>query len=151
MTEQPLHQQLGALLGELDELRQRHDDAQEYAAASERLEFVLGRVLQLQAALGELRTTAQRLTEAGDPSGAEVWASTREELRRLAPSALRLSAAALRSASLDLLLLVEYTGAAACLLAERRAALEQRLAERATAAPGPAPASGGSSCGARAG
>jgi len=150
MTE-PLHQQLGTLLRELDGLRQRHEDAQDYAAASERLAFVLERVRLIQVALSDLCAVSQRLIEAGDPSAAASWASTREDLMRLAPGQLRLSAAALRSASLDLLRLVEYTGAAACLISERRAVLERRLAERATAEQGLAPASDGSSCGAPAG
>ncbi len=146
MSEQPLHQQLANLLVELDRLRQLHEEAQEHAAASERLTFALGRVLLCQTALAELRAASRLLTDLGDPEGAVVWTRTREELRRLAPADLRLSAAALRSASLDLLRLVEYTGAVASLVTERRGALERRLAERTTAGSDPAPASGGSSC-----
>ncbi|GAB4199189.1 MAG: hypothetical protein OHK0022_19220 [Roseiflexaceae bacterium] len=148
MSEQPLHQQLGIFLSELDQLRQSHEDAQNYMVAVERLAFVLERVRLLQNGLVNLRAVSQRLADAGDPTGSEVWSCTREELRRLAPDDPWLSTAALRLASLDLLRLVEYTGAAACLLAERRAVLERRLVERAMAGTDQVPASDGSSCGA---
>ncbi len=130
MAERSLLDELSQTLNTIDTLAERHAAARDTAATQERLAFLHSRLHTLQDELLALRRTA-----VGTADGANLLAETHTLLRTWEPKMLRSPAQALGNADLDLLSLVEYTGAAITLVRERRTMLERSLA-RATGVDG---------------
>lgn len=128
MDERPLHATIAATLDEVADLAERDRAGRAHEEVQARLAFLHDLLRRLSADLAALRREAD-----GAPGGAVIWRETLAELRAREPAALRQPSAALLAGDLDLLRLVEYTGAALALVNERRATLRSRPAlERAT-------------------
>ena len=130
MQTELLNDALQDLFKEVDRLAERHREALEYVAASERTMFLHGRMQLLQQALRELREAAALLRAiSGDRGGEELWRQTCAELRSRTPVNLLAPGRALVAGGLDLLWLVDYTGASTALATERRDRLVDQVAQ----------------------
>lgn len=118
MDERALTEAITGSLREVARLEELDRAGRAYAEVQGRLAFLHDLIRRLEAELVALRAEA-----AGDESGEKLWHLTRQELRIRAPSDLRAPALALVAGDVDLLRLVEYTGAAIALVQERRAQL----------------------------
>jgi uncharacterized small protein (DUF1192 family) len=118
MTERPLTEAIAAVLGEVDELEELDRTGRAHTEVQARLAYLHDLTCRLKAELVALRGEAEHDTEA-----TATWQLTRRELRIRAPLSLRTPAQALIAGDVDLLRLVEYTGAAIALVQERRARL----------------------------
>jgi hypothetical protein len=123
MANRSLLDDLTRTLGDIDALAERHAAAHDTAATQERLAFLHQRLQTLHQDLLALRASAAHVA-----GGAALLAETHALLRSWEPKTLRSPAQALGHAHLDLLSLVEYTGAAITLVRERRTMLERSLA-----------------------
>lgn len=121
MRTQLLTDEMLAHFSEVDRLAQRHQEALEYSAASERMAFLHERLRALHRALVELRLAAELLhlldSKLGDGG---IWQQTCADLRRQAPTDLLAPGAAIIAGGVDLLRLVDYTGSSVALISERR-------------------------------
>jgi hypothetical protein len=130
MQTELLNDALRDLFKEVDRLAERHREALEYVAASERTAFLHTQMQSLRQTLSELRAAAALVRSIrGDRSGEELWRQTCADLRSHAPPDLLAPGRALVAGSLDLLQLVEYTGASAALARERRDHLVGQIAQ----------------------
>lgn len=118
MDECALTEAITGTLREVAALEELDRAGRAYAEVQGRLAFLHDLTRRLEAELVALRAEA-----AGDEAAEEVWRLTQQELRIRAPSGLRAPAPALVAGDVDLLRLVEYTGAAIALVQERRAQL----------------------------
>lgn len=120
---------LQELFQEVDRLAERHREALEYEEASERTAYLYERMQALQRVLNELREVAKLLQLlSGDSSGEALWRNTCAELRTTAPASLQSPGRALIAGNLDLLRLIDYTGASIATVTERRNILIQQTA-----------------------
>jgi hypothetical protein len=123
MDNRPLSAMIADVLGEVEELAERDLAGRAHEEVQARLAFLHDLLRRLSADLVALRR------EAAEVSGGDViLRETRAELRAREPAAMRQPSAALLAGDLDLLRLVEYTGAAITLVNERRATLRSRPA-----------------------
>lgn len=129
MDERPLTEAIAGSLREVAELEELDRAGRAHAEVRGRLAFLHDLARRLESELATLRAEA-----AGDAAAEAVWRMTCAELRIRAPSGLRSPAPAIIAGDVDLLRLVEYTGAAIALVQERRARL--RTAPRAPSALG---------------
>jgi hypothetical protein len=131
MQTELLNDALGDLFKEVDRLAERHREALEYVAASERTAFLHARMRSLHQALSELREAAALLRAiGGDGGGEELWRQTCADVRSRAPADLLAPGRAIVAGGLDLLWLVDYTGASTALATERRDRLVDQVAQR---------------------
>ena len=131
MQTELLNDALGDLFKEVDRLAERHREALEYVSASERTMFLHGRMQSLHQALSELREAAALLRSiSGNRGGEELWQQTCAELRSRAPADLLAPGRTIVAGGLDLLWLVDYTGASTALAYERRDRLVDQIAQR---------------------
>lgn len=130
MQTELLNDALGDLFKEVDRLAERHREALEYVSASERTMFLHGRMQSLHQALSELREAAALLRSiSGNRGGEELWQQTCAELRSRAPADLLAPGRTIVAGGLDLLWLVDYTGASTALAYERRDRLVDQVAQ----------------------
>lgn len=121
MRTQLLTDEMLVHFSEVDRLAQRHQEALEYSAASERMDFLHNRLRTLYRALVELRLSAELLHLLDSRLGDEgIWRQTCTDLRRQAPTNILSPGRAIVSGDVDLLQLVDYTGSAIALVSERR-------------------------------
>jgi hypothetical protein len=131
MQTQLLSDTLRDLFKEIDRLAERHREALEYEAASERTAFLHARMQVLHQALRELREAAALLRAvSSDRGGERLWRQTCADLRSRAPTDLLAPGRAIVAGGLDLLRLVDYTGASTALAIERRDRLVDQVAQR---------------------
>ncbi len=125
MAHTSLIDDLTATFKQLDELVERHLLAQHDQAIQDRLAYLHRLIEQFATELRELKQISSTYDQAtGTTTGRELWQQTCTELRAREPTIFRTPAQALSAADLDLLHLVEYTGAAVALLSERRRQLQ---------------------------
>jgi hypothetical protein len=121
MRTQLLTDEMLAHFSEVDRLAQRHREALEYIAASERMAFLHDRLRVLHRALVELRIVTELLRLlSSEPRDDRMWEQTCAELQGRAPIDILAPGGAIVSAGIDLLRLVDYTGASTALILERR-------------------------------
>lgn len=121
-----LHDDHTKLFSDIDRLAEHHQAGVEHAAAIARTTFLRERADHMLTALRELRVACNLLHFIGEADN--NYRKTRADLRSLVPDALRSPSQALTAATLDLLLLVEYTCASVALVEERRNQAIERLA-----------------------
>lgn len=127
MNERPLTEAIVASLQEVAELEELDRAGRAHAEVQGRLSYLHDLTRRLELELAALRAEAS-----GSVDAEAVWHKTRQELRIKAPANLRAPAPAIVAGDVDLLRLVEYTGAAIALVQERRA--QVRALPRATEA-----------------
>jgi len=118
MDERPLAEAVASVLREVAELDALDRAGRAYREVQGRLAYLHDLARLLATELAALRDEAE-----GDAIGEAVWQATRQDLRVREPACLRAPASALVAGDVDLLRLVEYTGAAIALVKERRAQL----------------------------
>lgn len=123
MDRAPLSETIAAALSNVEELAERDLAGRAYEVVQARVAFLHDLLRRLAVDLAALRVEAAKA-----PGGDMILRETRAELRAREPAALRQPSAALLAGDLDLLRLVEYTGAAIALVNERRATLRNRAA-----------------------
>jgi hypothetical protein len=126
MDERPLAEAIASALREVAELDELDRAGRAHAEVQARLAYLHDLTRHLEAELAALRDEA-----AHDAQAEALWQLTRRELRIRAPSGWGAPAQAIVAGDVDLLRLVEYTGAAIALVQERRARL--RASPRPTA------------------
>lgn len=130
MRTQLLSDELKNLFEEVGRLAERHHEALAYVAASERTAFLQLQMQSLRQMLSELRIAAALVRSiSGDRSGEELWRQTCADLRSRAPTDLLAPGHTLVAGGLDLLRLVDYTGASTALVRERRDRLVSQAAQ----------------------
>lgn len=127
MQTSSLSDSIGDLLNEVDRLAAQHREAEQYTAASERLQFLQGRLDELGQGLAHLRAIARRLRDTGDHQGWDLWLQTCAELRQKAPPSFESPGKAIVDGGLDLLRLVDYTGASIATVRERTGQIQKAL------------------------
>lgn len=108
--------QLDEVLTEVHALAVRDQEGQAYELVQERMAFLHDHLQRLEAALAAFRAEA-----VATPEGFALWQQTQRDLRQRAPDGFEAPGKALLAGGVDLLKLVEYTGAALALVQERHA------------------------------
>jgi hypothetical protein len=108
--------QLDHVLTEVHDLAVRDQEGQAYVLVQERMAFLHDHLQRLDAALAAFCDEA-----VATPEGVALWEQTQRELRQRAPVGFEAPGKALLAGGVDLLKLVEYTGAALALVQERHA------------------------------